>query len=139
MMNPQLESHRKKAGRKPWVWLVKITAQIKTFPKTYLFPRNHQRLQEAKVIRKGYSAITHRNCVTFATEISIPYENISCHREQRSGNTLYQELSFQDSEAAGEVDEGGDITGNIYFQSCPLELVRLYSCIISVVRVFIFT
>lgn len=33
-------------------------------------------------------------------------------REQRSGNTLYQELSFQDAEALGEMDEGADITGN---------------------------
>ncbi len=32
-------------------------------------------------------------------------------RETRTGNTLYQELSFQDSEAIGEVDEGADITG----------------------------
>ena len=33
------------------------------------------------------------------------------HREQRSGNTLYQELSFQDAEALVEIDEGADITG----------------------------
>ncbi|XKL65617.1 hypothetical protein PGB90_009037 [Kerria lacca] len=32
-------------------------------------------------------------------------------REQRSGNTLYQELSFQDAEALGEMDDGADITG----------------------------
>nr|XP_050852565.1 C-Jun-amino-terminal kinase-interacting protein 4 isoform X3 [Vespula vulgaris] len=32
-------------------------------------------------------------------------------REQRSGNTLYQELSFQDADALGEMDEGADITG----------------------------
>ncbi|XP_066599053.1 JNK-interacting protein 3 isoform X2 [Prorops nasuta] len=31
--------------------------------------------------------------------------------EQRSGNTLYQELSFQDADALGEMDEGADITG----------------------------
>lgn len=35
---------------------------------------------------------------------------VNC-REQRSGNTLYQELSFQDAEALGEIDEGADITG----------------------------
>lgn len=35
-------------------------------------------------------------------------------REQRSGNTLYQELSFQDVEALGEMDEGADITGDYY-------------------------
>lgn len=34
-------------------------------------------------------------------------------REQRSGNTLYQELSFQDADALGEMDEGADITGII--------------------------
>ncbi|XP_015431067.1 PREDICTED: JNK-interacting protein 3 isoform X2 [Dufourea novaeangliae] len=33
-------------------------------------------------------------------------------REQRSGNTLYQELSFQDVDALGEMDEGADITGS---------------------------
>ncbi|KAI4492191.1 hypothetical protein M0802_009997 [Mischocyttarus mexicanus] len=33
-------------------------------------------------------------------------------REQRSGNTLYQELSFQDADALGEMDEGADITGS---------------------------
>jgi hypothetical protein len=32
-------------------------------------------------------------------------------REQRSGNTLYQELSFQDADALVEMDEGADITG----------------------------
>lgn len=31
--------------------------------------------------------------------------------ETRTGNTLYQELSFQDSEVIGDVDEGADITG----------------------------
>jgi hypothetical protein len=39
--------------------------------------------------------------------------SVSC-REQRSGNTLYQELSFQDAEALGEMDEGADITGICY-------------------------
>ena len=35
------------------------------------------------------------------------------YRETRSstGNNLYQELSFQDSEALVDVDEGADITG----------------------------
>ncbi|XP_015604711.1 JNK-interacting protein 3 isoform X6 [Cephus cinctus] len=33
-------------------------------------------------------------------------------KEQRSGNTLYQELSFQDADALGEMDEGADITGS---------------------------
>jgi hypothetical protein len=31
--------------------------------------------------------------------------------ETRTGNNLYQELSFQDSEVLGDVDEGADITG----------------------------
>ncbi|XP_044732604.1 JNK-interacting protein 3 isoform X2 [Chrysoperla carnea] len=32
-------------------------------------------------------------------------------REQRSANTLYQELSFQDADALADMDEGADITG----------------------------
>lgn len=28
-------------------------------------------------------------------------------------NNLYQELSFQDNDALGEMDEGADISGNI--------------------------
>ena len=39
---------------------------------------------------------------------------IEIFRETRTGNNLYQELSFQDSEALGDVDEGADITGNIF-------------------------
>lgn len=35
--------------------------------------------------------------------------------ERRSANTLYQEISFQDADALGEMDEGADITG--YFHS----------------------
>jgi hypothetical protein len=34
---------------------------------------------------------------------------------QRSGSTLYQELSFQNAEALGEMDEGADITLNDNF------------------------
>ena len=44
-------------------------------------------------------------------------------RETRTGNTLYQELSFQDSEAIGEVDEGADITGE---ESTVVNVVYLY-------------
>ena len=40
---------------------------------------------------------------------------IEIFRETRTGNNLYQELSFQDSEALGDVDEGADITGNIFW------------------------
>ena len=43
--------------------------------------------------------------------------------EKRTGNTLYQELSFQDSEALGDVDEGADITGTLTF------LVSVFSSI----------
>ncbi|XP_065348363.1 JNK-interacting protein 3 isoform X5 [Cloeon dipterum] len=40
-----------------------------------------------------------------------PQGHSKTKREQRSGNTLYQELSFQDADALTEVDEGADITG----------------------------
>ena len=33
--------------------------------------------------------------------------------ETRTGNTLYQELSFQDCDAIGDVDEGADISGEL--------------------------
>lgn len=39
--------------------------------------------------------------------------------ERRSANTLYQEISFQDADALGEMDEGADITGELlYLNSC---------------------
>ncbi|XP_014295247.1 JNK-interacting protein 3 isoform X7 [Microplitis demolitor] len=44
-------------------------------------------------------------------QISTPSGRSRTEREQRSGNTLYQELSFQDADALGEMDEGADITG----------------------------
>lgn len=34
-------------------------------------------------------------------------------REERRGANLYQELSFQDADALGEMDEGADLTGYI--------------------------
>ncbi|XP_026280597.1 C-Jun-amino-terminal kinase-interacting protein 4 isoform X4 [Frankliniella occidentalis] len=43
-------------------------------------------------------------------ELPPPGGKSHTKREQRSGNTLYQELSFQDVEALGEMDEGADIT-----------------------------
>lgn len=46
---------------------------------------------------------------------STPSGRSRTEREQRSGNTLYQELSFQDADALGEMDEGADITGNRFF------------------------
>ncbi|KAK3921239.1 C-Jun-amino-terminal kinase-interacting protein 3 [Frankliniella fusca] len=45
-------------------------------------------------------------------ELPPPGGKSHTKREQRSGNTLYQELSFQDVEALGEMDEGADITGS---------------------------
>ncbi|KAK7861989.1 hypothetical protein R5R35_013536 [Gryllus longicercus] len=44
------------------------------------------------------------------TTIVSPIGRSKTKKEQRSGNTLYQELSFQDAEALGEMDEGADIT-----------------------------
>lgn len=46
---------------------------------------------------------------------STPSGRSRTEREQRSGNTLYQELSFQDADALGEMDEGADITGKFIF------------------------
>ena len=48
-------------------------------------------------------------------QININIDFYFIFRETRTGNNLYQELSFQDSEALGDVDEGADITGNIFF------------------------
>jgi len=47
--------------------------------------------------------------------VTTPSGRSRTEREQRSGNTLYQELSFQDADALGEMDEGADITGIIIF------------------------
>ncbi|KAL0280334.1 UNVERIFIED_CONTAM: hypothetical protein PYX00_001659 [Menopon gallinae] len=46
------------------------------------------------------------------TVVTTPGGRSTTKREQRSGNTLYQELSFQDNEIATEVDESEDITGS---------------------------
>ncbi|XP_017787729.1 PREDICTED: JNK-interacting protein 3 isoform X2 [Habropoda laboriosa] len=43
---------------------------------------------------------------------TTPSGRTKTEREQRSGNTLYQELSFQDADALGEMDERADITGS---------------------------
>jgi hypothetical protein len=43
---------------------------------------------------------------------NIPIFCLSPYREKRLGNNLYQELSFQDTDALGDVDEGADLTGN---------------------------
>ncbi|XP_060831414.1 JNK-interacting protein 3 isoform X2 [Bombus pascuorum] len=45
-------------------------------------------------------------------KLATPGGRSRTEREQRSGNTLYQELSFQDADALGEMDEGADITGS---------------------------
>ena len=42
------------------------------------------------------------------------------YREERTGNTLYQEIHFQEPDALAEMDEGADITGETV-------LIRLYS------------
>ena len=44
----------------------------------------------------------------FRLELS---NNEFIYSETRTGNNLYQELSFQDSDALGDIDEGADITG----------------------------
>ena len=41
-------------------------------------------------------------------------KSVECFLINDDFNYLYQELSFQDSEALGDVDEGADITGNIF-------------------------
>ena len=44
-------------------------------------------------------------------KISTSFVTLS-FSETRTGNTLYQELSFQDCDAIGDVDEGADISDN---------------------------
>ncbi|KAL1130562.1 hypothetical protein AAG570_011808 [Ranatra chinensis] len=44
--------------------------------------------------------------------VTTPVGRSTTKKEQRIGNTLYQELSFQDAEALAEMDDGADITGN---------------------------
>ena len=45
---------------------------------------------------------------SFRLELS---NNRFIYSETRTGNNLYQELSFQDSDALVDIDEGADITG----------------------------
>ena len=54
--------------------------------------------------------------IEWATKIDIDLRNPILHwqiiySESRTGNNLYQELSFQEPEALVDVDEGADITG----------------------------
>ena len=54
--------------------------------------------------------------IEWATKIYIDLKNPILHwqiiySESRTGNNLYQELSFQEPEALVDVDEGADITG----------------------------
>ncbi|XP_014295243.1 JNK-interacting protein 3 isoform X3 [Microplitis demolitor] len=58
-------------------------------------------------------------------QISTPSGRSRTEREQRSGNTLYQELSFQDADALGEMDEGADITVNDNFFGMGKEVENL--------------
>ena len=49
-------------------------------------------------------------------------------RETRAGNNLYQELSFQDSDALADIDEGADLTGRILKHIWDLELKFNFVC-----------
>lgn len=50
------------------------------------------------------------------------------NREQRSGNTLYQELSFQDSEALGETEDGVDVAGTNIYSNNTVCMIYVRSC-----------
>jgi hypothetical protein len=58
-----------------------------------------------------------------ATSPVAPNSSVSksqTKNERRSGNTLYQELSFHDPDASiAEGDDGADITGNVLFYKLP--------------------
>ncbi|XP_076749143.1 JNK-interacting protein syd isoform X2 [Xylocopa sonorina] len=56
--------------------------------------------------------VTPTSPTTVEKLVTTPSGRSRTEREQRSGNTLYQELSFQDADALGEMDEGADITGS---------------------------
>ena len=55
------------------------------------------------------------NCLSVLYPLFLLRLELSNNRfiysETRTGNNLYQELSFQDSDALGDIDEGADITG----------------------------
>lgn len=59
--------------------------------------------------------LEHKSMVTSPVSPPAQVNNntgrVQTRREQRSGNTLYQELSFQDVDALGDMDDGADITG----------------------------
>lgn len=59
--------------------------------------------------------LEHKSVITSPISPPAPTNNntgrVQTRREQRSGNTLYQELSFQDADALGDMDDGADITG----------------------------
>ena len=42
----------------------------------------------------------------------LGHSSFKFNRETRAGNNLYQELSFQDTDALADIDEGADLTGN---------------------------
>ncbi|KAK4308658.1 hypothetical protein Pmani_019656 [Petrolisthes manimaculis] len=42
--------------------------------------------------------------------LTRPRPTTTTHKEERTGNTLYQELQFQEPDALAEMDEGADIT-----------------------------
>ncbi|KAF5271032.1 hypothetical protein FQR65_LT05382 [Abscondita terminalis] len=59
--------------------------------------------------------LEHKSMVTSPVSPPVQVNNntgrVQTRKEQRSGNTLYQELSFQDVDALADVDDGADITG----------------------------
>ncbi|XP_017783541.1 PREDICTED: JNK-interacting protein 3 isoform X2 [Nicrophorus vespilloides] len=77
-----------------------------------------------RTVEKGLSTdtINHENKSVITSPISpqmpqqVTNNNMSTGRvhtkkEERSGNNLYQELSFQDADALADMDDGADITG----------------------------
>lgn len=52
-------------------------------------------------------------------------------REERTGNTLYQELQFQEPDALAEMDEGADITGMYSNSVCVCVYMYKYSMCVS--------
>uniref|UniRef100_A0A8D8WET3 JNK-interacting protein 3 n=2 Tax=Cacopsylla melanoneura TaxID=428564 RepID=A0A8D8WET3_9HEMI len=56
---------------------------------------------------------------------STPAGKSTTKREQRSGNTLYQELSFQDNDTMGDLEDGPEVTVNDNFFGMGKEIENL--------------
>ncbi|XP_058796711.1 JNK-interacting protein 3 isoform X2 [Phymastichus coffea] len=78
-----------------------------------------EQLPQDKIAEKSVSPETEQPSVA-TTPTSPKVEKVATtpggrsrteREERRSANTLYQEISFQDADALGEMDEGADITG----------------------------